>query len=223
MSRVLVIDDEIDVCEYLSSVLKDEGFVVEALQDPLQVRQSLESFRPDALLIDYRLPGQSGIDLIRSLRREPQWRGLVLIMVTGCAGEQEKVSALEVGADDYVVKPFSPRELAARLRAVLRRRADLFEAEQIEAGGLAIDLKSHKVFQDKEEVHLTLTEFRILTELLRNQGRVLTRDRLREMALESLAVTDRTIDVHMASLRKKLPNYANSIQTVRGVGYRYAP
>lgn len=223
MSRVLVVDDEIDVCEYLSTVLKDEGFTVETLQDPAQLRQSLESFRPEALLLDYRLPGQSGIDLIRSLRREPQWRSLVLIMVTGCAGEAEKVSALDVGADDYVVKPFSPRELAARLRAVMRRRADLFGEEKVVAGGLSIDLKSHKVVQDGEEIHLTLTEFRILTELLRNQGRVLTRDRLREMALESLAVTDRTIDVHMASLRKKLPHYSNSIQTVRGVGYRYAP
>ena len=102
-------------------------------------------------------------------------------------------------------------------------RADLFEAEKLESGGISIDLKAHKVFQDGEEVHLTLTEFRILTELVRNQGRVLSRDRLREMALESLAVTDRTIDVHMASLRKKLAKYAGSIQTVRGVGYRYAP
>lgn len=223
MSRVLVIDDEKDVCEYLCTVLKDEGFVVEAVQDPAQVNGALERFRPDALLVDFRLPGQSGLELIKSLRREPQWRGLGFIMVTGLAGEADKVSALEVGADDYVVKPFSPKELSARIRAVLRRRADLFEVEKIEAGGVVIDMKAHKVFQDREEVHLTLTEFRILTELVRNQGRVLSRDRLREMALESLAVTDRTIDVHMASLRKKLHRYANSIQTVRGVGYRYAP
>lgn len=223
MSRVLVIDDENDVCEYLCTVLKEEGFAVEAVQDPAQVRAALDRFRPDALLVDYRMPGQSGLELIKSLRREPQWRGLGLIMVTGLAGEEDKIAALEIGADDYVVKPFSPKELAARIRAVLRRRADLFEAEKLESGGIAVDLKSHKVFQDGEEVHLTLTEFRILTELVRNQGRVLSRDRLREMALESLAVTDRTIDVHMASLRKKLARYANSIQTVRGVGYRYAP
>lgn len=223
LSRVLVIDDELDVCEYLTTVLKGEGFVVEAVRDTYQVKSVIETFRPDAVLVDFRMPGQSGLDLIRALRREPHWRGLALIMVTGLAGEEEKVTALEVGADDYVVKPFSTKELAARIRAVLRRRADMFDEEKIVVGGLSIDLKSHRVSQEQEEVHLTLTEFRILTELVRNQGRVLSRDRLREMALESLAVTDRTIDVHMASLRKKLSRYSNAIQTVRGVGYRFAP
>lgn len=223
MSRVLVIDDEVDVCDYLSTVLRDEGFSVECVQEAEKVRDALERFRPEAMLVDFRLPGQSGLELIRALRREPQWRSLALIMVTGMGGESDKVAALDVGADDYVVKPFSAKELAARIRAVLRRRREFFEAEKIEVGGLTIDLKAHKVFQNAEEVHLTLTEFRILAELVRNQGRVLSRDRLRETALESLAVTDRTIDVHMASLRKKLPAYSNSIQTVRGVGYRYAP
>jgi two-component system, OmpR family, phosphate regulon response regulator PhoB len=223
LARILVIDDEVDCCEYLSSVLKEERFVVETVQDPSQVPELLERFRPEALLVDYRLPGQSGLDLIKTLRRDPQWRGLGFIMVTGLAGEQDKIHALELGADDYVVKPFNPRELAARIRAVLRRRADLFAADKIAAPGIEIDLVAHKVLQDGNEVHLTLTEFRILTELIRNQGRVLSRDRLREVALENLAVTDRTIDVHMASLRKKLPTYQNSIQTVRGVGYRYAP
>lgn len=223
MSRVLIIDDEVDVCEYLTTVLRDEGFTVEAVQDPLQVRANLDRFRPDALLVDFRLPGQTGLDLIRALRREPHWRRLALIMVTGLSGESDKVAALDVGADDYVVKPFSPKELAARIRAVLRRRAELLGQERIVAGGLEIDLIAHKVIQDGVEVHLTLTEFRILTELVGNQGRVLSRDRLRETALENLAVTDRTIDVHMASLRKKLPAYADFIQTVRGVGYRYAP
>ncbi|MBX7232214.1 MAG: response regulator, partial [Bdellovibrionales bacterium] len=160
--RVLVIDDEIDVCDYLTTVLKEEGFQVEAVQNPDHVLVVMEKYRPQAVLIDYRLPDQSGLDILRTLRREPQWRSLGLIMVTGLSDEKDKVSALEFGADDYVVKPFSAKELAARIRAVLRRRADFFteEKERLEVGGLVIDLKSHQVFQNNEMVHLTLTEFR---------------------------------------------------------------
>ena len=144
MNRVLVIDDEKDVCEYLAMVLRDEDFTVEYVLEPKGVREAIQRFEPAVLLIDYRMPGQTGAELVREIRREPQWRDLALIMVTALAGEEEKVSALDMGADDYVVKPFSPKELAARIRAVLRRRSELKGTMRLEAGDLVVDLNKRR-------------------------------------------------------------------------------
>ncbi|MBK7843250.1 MAG: response regulator transcription factor [Bdellovibrionales bacterium] len=143
-------------------------------------------------------------------------------MLTGLDNENEKVEALELGADDYILKPFSSEELGARVRAVLRRVQTESGIDKLEDGDLKIDLQAYKVAAKGKEIYLTLTEFRILTELIKQKGKVLTRDRLRETALGNLNVTDRTIDVHMASLRKKLYEISPVIETVRGVGYRYS-
>lgn len=221
LAKVLVVDDEKDVRDYLISVLSDERFEVRGVEDGDDIIAVLSSFAPNIILLDYSLPGKSGVEVISVVRENRSFADIPIIMVTGLDGEDEKVAALELGADDYVVKPFSPKELSARVRAVLRRvHSD--EVERLENGDLVVDLRSHKVLLSGSEVYLTLTEFRILTELLRQKGKVLTRDRLRETALGNLNVTDRTIDVHMASLRKKLAQYAPAIETVRGVGYRYS-
>lgn len=225
MTKVLVVDDEPEVREYLSSILENESFSVKCVDSGETVFSVLDTFKPNILLLDYRLPGQSGVDVVRAIRRSEDFKELPIIMVTGLDGEEEKVAALELGADDYVVKPFSAKELSARIRAVLRRVGQEEEEEpsdRLETDGLIVDLRAHKVFQNNDEVYLTLTEFRILSELLKQKGRVLSRDRLRQTALGNLNVTDRTIDVHMASLRKKLHTCAPSIQTVRGVGYRFS-
>ena len=224
MTKVLVVDDESDVRDYLLSILSEEQFHVSGIENGEDIIGVLKNFAPDIILLDHRLPGKSGVEIVRQVRSYADFRRIPIIMVTGIDGEEEKVAALELGADDYVVKPFLPRELSARIRAVLRRVQDPVDSaiERLETDGLVVDLRSHKVLLEGQEVYLTLTEFRILSELLKQKGQVLSRDRLRQTALGNLNVTDRTIDVHMASLRKKLTSCAPSIQTVRGVGYRYA-
>ncbi|MDC0980238.1 response regulator transcription factor [Bdellovibrionales bacterium] len=223
-TKILVVEDEKDVRDYLLSILEGEGFIVSTLADGSDLIGNLRSFAPHLILMDYGLPGKSGVELIEQIRECVDFNNIPIIMVTGLAGEDEKVAALELGADDYIVKPFLPRELAARIRAVLRRVRDLAKdsMEQLEAGELVIDLKSHKVKLNDNYIHLTLTEFRILAALLRHKGQVLSRDQLREVALGNLNVSDRTIDVHMASLRKKLESCSASLQTVRGVGYQFS-
>ncbi len=225
--KILVIDDEPDICDLVKDLLEREGFQVESSLSSVGVLHKIEEFKPDLVLVDFMLPG-GGLELINLLRAHPTFKSLSIIVITGADEEIYKVEALDSGADDYVVKPFSGKELSARIRAVLRRSQSREKEavptegpEVIKTEGLVIDLKSHRVLKDGSEVYLTLTEFRILSELLKRQGSVLSRDQLREKALGNFNVTDRTIDVHMASLRKKLDHYSNSIHTIRGVGYRY--
>lgn len=236
--KVMVVEDESDIREILKNLLEEEGFQVVALDNGLNLMAELQSNRPDLLLLDQILPGKTGVEAVREVRASQNFGRLPIIMVTGLSGEDDKVNALDLGADDYVTKPFYPKELAARIKA-LARRTDLVgvldgrtdgvgagtEAgaeNKIQLDTVFIDFSAHKVVVDGTEIALTLTEFKILGELLRQTGRVLTREKLRERALGNLNVTDRTIDVHMASLRKKLGLVGNQIETVRGVGYRFA-
>ena len=220
--KVLVVEDEVELRDYLTSVLQGQGFVVEGVGSGEQAIRQVEVSVPNIILMDFRLPGKNGVETIKDLKANARFTQIPVIMVTGVDTEDDKVAALEVGADDYVVKPFQPKELGARIKAVLRRSDTRGDSEEIlRDKGLIIDLQSHKVTLNEEDVYLTLTEFRIISELLKQKGRVLSRDLLRQNALGNLNVTDRTIDVHMASLRKKLEPFAQSIQTVRGVGYRY--
>jgi DNA-binding response OmpR family regulator len=221
--RVLVVEDEQEIRSILEQVLTDSGCEVLAIDSAEDLFKHLTDFSADILLLDQMLPGKSGIQALRELRKNNSFRSLPVIMVTGAGSEQEKVDALNSGADDYVTKPFLPRELAARIKAILRRgqQAHLLN-ENLEDGSIMVDLSAHKVFLDGSEVMLTLTEFKILVELLREKGQVLSRDQLRQRALGNLNVTDRTIDVHMASVRKKLSLRGNDIETVRGVGYRFS-
>ena len=222
MASILVVDDERDVCDFLVNLLSDEGFDAEASTSPREIKMKIQQFGADLLLLDYRMPDQSGSDVVRELRSDESFKSLPIIILTGLDGEEEKVAMLELGADDYITKPFSSKELSARIRAVLRRsNHSETEPSELCSNGINVDLRAHKVFLNQQEVYLTLTEFKILVQLLKSEGKVLSRDELRATALGNLNVADRTIDVHMASLRKKLDPLTKAIQTVRGVGYRY--
>ena len=231
--KVMVVEDESDIREILKNLLEEEGFQVVTLDNGVNLLEELKTNRPDLLLLDQILPGKTGVEAVREVRASQNFGRLPIIMVTGLSGEEDKVNALDLGADDYVTKPFYPKELAARIKA-LARRSDVATPVEIKTPApsgssdtrivhenLVIDFSAHRVTIDGSEVALTLTEFKILSELLKQAGQVLTREKLRERALGNLNVTDRTIDVHMASLRKKLGNIGNQIETVRGVGYRF--
>lgn len=225
--KVMIVEDEADIREILRNLLEEEGFQVVALETGLNIMEELIQHRPDLLLLDQILPGKTGVEAVKEVRASNGFSKLPIIMVTGLSGEDDKVNALDLGADDYVTKPFYPKELAARIKA-LARRSDAFadidgtQPEKIERGTVQIDFTAHRVTVSGQEILLTLTEFKILGELLKQSGQVLTREKLRERALGNLNVTDRTIDVHMASLRKKLGPIGHHIETVRGVGYRFS-
>lgn len=225
--RVLVVEDEADIRRILKDLLESQDFQVSDLASGHAILHQIELHRPDVLLVDQMMPGLSGTEIIAQVRKDSRHAQLPIIMVTGLSGEEDKVRALDLGADDYVTKPFMPKELAARINALVRRTSSREVAAQNEPreftrGGIRVDLRAHRAFIGNDEVQLTLTEFKILRELLRQVDHVLTREQLRERALESVNVTDRTIDVHMASLRKKMGPIGDMIETVRGVGYRLA-
>jgi two-component system phosphate regulon response regulator PhoB len=220
--KVLIVEDEAGVRDILVGLLEEFGFATLALDGASRIIEEIEAWGPDIVLLDQNMPGKSGQQALGEIRGHSKLRGLPVIMVTGLAEEDEVVSALELGADDYVTKPFSLKELAARIKALARRAHVDGKRSSLERGDLVMDFSAHRVTLSGQEILLTLTEFKILSELLEKSGEVLTRERLRESALGNLNVTDRTIDVHMTSLRKKLNGAGTSIQTVRGVGYRFS-
>ena len=221
--NALLVDDDKEVCESVKDLLELEDISVQFTLNPHDLLTLLEEAVPDVLLLDQNLAGQKGTDWLEKLKQQQRFAQIPIIMLTGNQAEQDKVEALDLGADDYVVKPFSPSELAARIRAVIRRIAPApTDPEKIKSKGLTVDRLTHQVILDGNEITVTLTEFKIVYELLKNKNEVLTRDHLREMALGKTNVTDRTIDVHLASLRKKLGPWADDIKTIRGVGYRYS-
>lgn len=226
-TKVLVVEDEADIRRILRDLLESQDFQVFDLATGHAILHQIDLFHPDVLLVDQMMPGLSGTEIIAQIRKDPKHGRLPIIMVTGLSGEEDKVRALDLGADDYMTKPFLPKELAARINALVRRTAarelaSQDEPNELTRGEVRVDMRAHRAFINNEEVNLTLTEFKILRELLRQVDHVLTREQLRERALESVNVTDRTIDVHMASLRKKMGIAGDMIETVRGVGYRLA-
>jgi len=220
MAKILIIDDDQAVCESLRDVLEAQDFQCEYSLTGENCDELLKQSGADLLLLDYRMPGQSGEEVIKSLGSGDGNR-VPVIMLTGVDDEDQKVRLLELGADDYVTKPYSAKELGARIKAVLRRSEVADTVPTLEVDGISVDTMSHRAMINGVELSLTLTEFRILTELLKSAGKVLSRDELRVSALGNLNVTDRTIDVHMAAVRKKLKEKAKHIQTVRGIGYRF--
>lgn len=220
--KVLVIEDEAEIREFLISQFVEAGAVAQGLPSGDHVLQSMESFGPNVVLLDQMMPGKSGTEIIQIIRSSVRFSETPIMMVTGLDGEAEKILALDMGADDYVTKPFSVKELVSRANALVRRSKAAHKQHQknLVVKDLTVDFSVHKVLLRGNEIQLTLTEYKILCELLKQSGQVLTRDNLRERALGNLNVMDRTIDVHMASLRKKLEDVGDSIVTVRGVGYR---
>ena len=220
---VLVIDDEKDLIELVRYNMEREGFEVRgALDGEAGLALALQEL-PDVVLVDVMLPGIDGLEVCRRLRSESRTSRIPLIMLTARTAESDRVVGLELGADDYVTKPFSPRELTARVRALLRRTAGPAEPpEVIRRGDLVIDTTRHEVRCGDRPIGLTATEFRLLQFLASHPGRVFSRGELIDHALgQDVAVLDRTIDVHVMALRKKLKHRGDWIETVRGFGYRF--
>jgi two-component system phosphate regulon response regulator PhoB len=220
---ILVIDDEKDLIELVRYNLEKEGFDVIAATDGQSGLEVVKKHRPDLVVLDLMMPGLDGLQVCQRLRSDPRAGRIPVIMLTAKATEADRVVGLELGADDYVTKPFSPREVVARVKAVLRRTSPQQEDRQvIRAGDLVIDLHGHEVTFRGSRVSLTATEFRILEFLAGRPGRVFSRDEIIDAALgNDNAVFDRTIDVHITAIRRKLGAGAELIETVRGFGYKF--
>ncbi|RMH22453.1 MAG: response regulator [Acidobacteria bacterium] len=223
--RIVVIEDEPDILAFIDYNLAREGFAVSSAADGEAGLRLVRREKPDLVVLDLLLPGLDGIEVCRRLKADPATRNLPIIMVTAKGEESDVVLGLGVGADDYVTKPFSPKELIARIRAVLRRSA-MAGAEppagRLVYGGVVIDPTRHEVRVDGNGVPFTATELRLLHVLASSPGRVFTRDQLVPRVIGNGAVViDRNIDVHVRAIRKKLGPYRYLIETVRGVGYRF--
>ena len=225
MKRALVVEDDPDIVELIAHYLKAEGFEVESASDG---RLGLERLRARAfhvVILDLQLPGMDGLGVCAEIRRDRRTRGLPIIMLTARGDESDRIVGLEVGADDYVVKPFSPKELVARVRALMRRleRQDEAEEAPIVIGSLELDRTRHTARWQGDAVHLTAKEFALLLALVDARGRVLSRQALLEDVWGySYAEGTRTVDVHVRRLREKLPGFAERLITVKSLGYRVA-
>jgi len=220
---ILVIDDEKDLIELVRYNLEKDGFDVIAATDGQSGLEVVKKHRPDLVVLDLMMPGLDGLQVCQQLRADPRAGRIPVIMLTAKATEADRIVGLELGADDYITKPFSPREVLARVKAVLRRSAPAADARQvISAGDLKIDLSAHEVHYRGQRVSLTATEFRILEFLAARPGRVFSRDEIIDAALgNETAVFDRTVDVHITAIRRKLGAGGESIETVRGFGYKF--
>ena len=222
---ILVVEDEPAIQELLRVNLEDAGFAVRAVADAEAALGEIRRALPDLLLLDWMLPGQSGLALARGLRGEARTRELPIIMVTARGDEADRVAGLEACVDDYVTKPFSPRELKARIKSVLRRRAPESAQETLTVGPLRLDPSTHRVTANDEPVHLGPTEFRLLKFFMARPERVHSRPQLLDQVWgDHVYIEERTIDVHIRRLRLALQPFdcAHMIETVRGGGYRLA-
>ncbi len=222
--HIVVIEDESDILEVMQYNLSREGYKVTASKNGEEGLARVRRENPDLVLLDLMLPGLDGIEVCRRLQGDPVTSRVPVIMVTAKGEESDVVTGLSIGADDYITKPFSPKELVARVKAVLRRGPLKEErgGERIVRGGLVIDITKHIVSIDGNPTTLTATEMRLLHFLAAHPGRVFARDQLLSRVIgEHAVVIDRNIDVHIGSLRKKLGDYRELLETIRGVGYRF--
>ncbi len=221
--RILVVDDEPDVLELVRASLAEAGYDVETAETGQQALERLRRAPPDLLVLDWMLPDLPGSDVCRHVRARSETADLPVVMLTARSGEVDRVVGFELGADDYVTKPFSARELVLRARALLRRRTGAVpETRRLARGPLEVDLDRHRCAVNGLEVTLTAREFQLLVQLMERPGRVQTRERLLDRIWGSdVHVTLRTIDTHLKRLREKLGEAGSLIETVRGVGYRF--
>lgn len=222
--KVLIVDDEPNILELLEYNLKKEGYDVIRADTGESAIAILADVKPDIVLLDQMLPGIDGLGVLKKIRSNDSLSDMPVIMVTAKSEEIDKIIGLELGADDYVTKPFGIRELVARVKANLRRanRTDLAVPQSLSFGGLKIDMANYKAYIEGEELTLTLKEFELLCMLIANKSQVLTRDAIlnKVWGYEFFGET-RTVDVHITNLRKKVREYGDNIETVRGVGYRF--
>ncbi|HHG3634074.1 TPA: phosphate regulon transcriptional regulator PhoB [Vibrio parahaemolyticus] len=223
--RILVVEDEAPIREMLCFVLEQKGYQAVEAEDYDTAATKLAEPFPDLVLLDWMLPGGSGINFIKHMKREELTRNIPVVMLTARGEEEDKVRGLEVGADDYITKPFSPKELVARLKAVIRRVTPTALEDVIDVQGLKLDPVSHRVTANDEAVDMGPTEFKMLHFFMTHQERVYSREQLLNNVWgTNVYVEDRTVDVHIRRLRKALEaaGHDKLIQTVRGAGYRFS-
>ena len=223
--QILVVEDERPIRDMVAFGLRRAGFEVREAEDCRSARAQLADKLPDLVLVDWMLPDMSGLELTRQLKRDRATRELPIILLTARAAEADKVSGLEGGADDYVTKPFSPRELAARINAVLRRSAPVCGEERVELGGLTLDQAGHRILVGEQAIALGPTEYRMLEFFMTHPERVYSREQMLDRVWGgNVYVEERTIDVHIRRLRKVLEPFGfdRYVQTVRGSGYRFS-
>ena len=223
--NVLVVEDEPAIQELIAVNLEHAGHHVTRARDAEAALGLVKSMLPDVLLIDWMLPGMSGASLAKQLRQEERTRQIPIIMLTARSAEQDKIAGLEAGADDYVTKPFSPKELVARIKAVLRRRAPQATDDPVQSAGLRLDPATRRVFGDSTLLDLGPTEFRLLHFLMTHAERVHSRAQLLDKVWgDHVFIEERTVDVHIRRLRKSLEptGHDRLIETVRGAGYRFS-
>ncbi|HVY69067.1 MAG TPA: response regulator transcription factor [Verrucomicrobiae bacterium] len=221
--QILVVDDEPDAVELVEFNLKASGYDVVSAADGAEALRKARTFVPDLILLDVMLPELDGLEACKILRRDPATASIPIIMLTAKAAEVDRILGLELGADDYVTKPFSPRELVLRVKKLLHKRetpAD--KPDRYQAGDLVIDIPRHLVSVKGKRIELTATEFKLLVVLAERRGRVQSRDQLlRDVWQYDNVIDTRTVDTHMRRLREKLGGASRYLDTVRGVGYRF--
>ena len=223
--KILVVDDEQDILDLVSYNLKKEGYNVVAVTSGEEAISAARSASPDLVLLDLMLPGVDGLEVCKTLKYDPQTNRIPIIMITAKGEESDIITGLELGADDYIAKPFSPKVLIARVRAVLRRKSPenkTSDQEILRYADLMIDPGKHQVLFEEDNINLTVSEFRLLYSLAKHPGWVFTRHQIVELLRgDDYPVTERSVDVQVVGLRKKLGHGGAFIETVRGVGYRF--
>ncbi|HLF96600.1 MAG TPA: phosphate regulon transcriptional regulator PhoB [Methylococcaceae bacterium] len=225
IARILIVEDEEAIQEMLAVALEQASFTVDTAADVRRGQDLLEENPADLLLLDWMLPGVSGVEWARRLRKDERYRDLPIILLTARGEEEDKVRGLESGADDYLTKPFSPRELVARIKAVLRRSGRGAESSRVEIGGILLDMEEHRITVAGQAILLSPTEYRLLEFFLTHPDKVYSRGQLLDQVWgRSAYIEERTVDVHIRRLRKILALHGREelIQTVRGFGYRFS-
>lgn len=223
--KLLVVEDEDAIRGMLSMVLQQAGFEVLAAGDTEKAQKMLAQSQPDLLLLDWMLPGMSGVEWARRLKKDPEHRDLPIILLTARGEEEDKVRGLEIGADDYMTKPFSPKELVARIRAVLRRSGKTKDVAQIAVGDMVLDTEQHRFIIGDKQLEVSPTEFRLMQFFMTHPDKVYSRTQLLDQVWgRSVYIEERTVDVHIRRLRKILAEHGREdlVQTVRGFGYRFS-
>lgn len=220
--KILVVDDEVDVTDLLSYNLRQRGFLSRSVNDPRQVLNTVRTFKPDLIVLDVMMPDLSGIQVCRLIRQEHSLKAIPIIFLSAKTEEGDRIEGFESGADDYVCKPFSPKELMLRVSAILKRGAEGDESSsRLKANGINLDVEQHRVHVKERHVELTATEFRLLKLLMQERGKVQTRETLLQKVWNyENDMETRTVDTHMRRLREKLGDEGSWLETVRGVGYR---
>jgi two-component system phosphate regulon response regulator PhoB len=225
MLNILVIEDESAILDMLTDVLEEAGFFVQKALDTQRALVLMGRNMPDLILLDWMLPGQSGIEWATRLKKDKTYGDIPIIMLTARGGEDDKIKSLDTGVDDHITKPFSPRELVARIRAVLRRSGKLGRLEPINIGGITLAPDQHRVSIKNNPVNVSPTEYRLLEFFMTHPDRVYSRSQLLDKVwTQDTFIEERTVDVHIRRLRKVLSDYGRDdlIQTVRGFGYRFS-